>query len=135
MPQSGRRGGAYSLLLGRPPPPFFFWKRPIVKTDVLQCSSRPGNRRTYKIEEVKMTTIAKVLPTRWKARARAIAPTVSRVELRAANRPGRWTHSLVASQFGTADTDAFDTGFAKQLAAAINITGETPSNGFRVGAV
>ena len=36
VPQSGRRGGAYSMLLGRPTPPFFFfWKRPIVKTDVL----------------------------------------------------------------------------------------------------
>ena len=74
-------------------------------------------------------------PRRWKARARAIAPTVSRVDLRDVNRPGRWTHSLVASRFGQTDTDAFDAGFAQQLAAAINITGETPSDGFRVDTI
>ena len=72
-------------------------------------------------------------PSRWKARARAIAPTVSRVEMRPAHRPGKWTHSLVASQFGQPETDAFNSGFAQQLAAAINITGQPPAEGFRVG--
>ena len=74
-----------------------------------------------------MTTI------KWKARARAIAPTVCRVEMRPAHRPGKWTHSLVASQFGQPESDAFAEGHARQLAAAINITGQPPAEGFRVG--
>ena len=73
--------------------------------------------------------------SRWKARARAIAPTVSRVEMRPAHRPGKWTHSLVASQFGQPESDAFNTGFARQLAANINITGQAPGKGYRVGLI
>ena len=71
----------------------------------------------------------------WRARARSIAPTVSRVELRSAARPGRWTHSLVASEFGQPETDAFGEAHARQLAAAINITGQAPEQGFRVGLI
>ena len=73
--------------------------------------------------------------SRWKARARAIAPTVSRVEMRPAHRPGKWTHSLVASEFGQPETDAFNTPHAEQLAAAINITGSAPLKGYRVGLI
>ena len=67
------------------------------------------------------------MSTNLRARARSIAPTVAKVQIRAASQPGKWNRVLVLRQFGQAATDAFSLHQAKSLAAHINITGQVPA--------